>query len=260
MLKRVIAVVILVFATGVSCWADSLDAQIFPLTGEIRFRNPGASAVPFVFYSITSPSGALNSSPAVWKSIADVYDLSGNGFIDSTANWTKIETEPTELTEGRFSPGTGSLAAFRSVSLGNIWNPVLYPLQDLTVTVLQEDMSPVTITYVPSVAGDYDGNGVVNGLDYNTWRQNFGSTTNLAADGNLNGIVDAADYVVYRDNFGQSLPGSGSGSGSLSLGAAPIPEPDAIVLLFAAGTAAYLARGRALCAAARGARHPLVRS
>src|SRR5262245_40045903 len=203
MLKWFIATSFVCLLTAVPCLADNLDAQIFPLTGEVRLRNPSASAVPFVFYSIKSPSGALNSSPAVWKSITDLYDVSGNGFIDPAFNWTKISSTTAELTEGAFSGPGGSLAAFRSVTLGSIWNPALYPSHDLTFSVLKADMSPVTITVVPSVVGDYDGNKIVNGLDYNTWRQSFGSTTSLAADGNLNGIVDAADYVIYRDHFGQ---------------------------------------------------------
>jgi hypothetical protein len=266
MLKRTLGVVIVCLASGAPCLADNLDAQIFPLTGEIRFRNSAASPVPFVFYSIESTSGALNSSPAVWKSITDVYDASGNGFIDSDpfANWTKIESIPAELTEGRFSPGTGSLPAFRSISLGNIWNPVLYPSHDLTFTVLQADMSPVAITVVPSVAGDYDGSGIVDGVDYNTWRQSFGSTTELDADGNLDGVVNAADYVVYRDHFGQSILGLGSGSnsgggGGLSLGSAPVPEPGATVLFISAGMVALIARGRPRRAAPREVRRSAAR-
>jgi hypothetical protein len=260
---RTLAVAIVCLAAGAPCLAADLDAQLFPLTGEIRLRNSDALAVPFVYYSIESPSGALNSSALVWKSIADVYDVSGNGFIDPAFNWTKIEAEPMELTEGAFSGPGGSLAAFRSVTLGNIWNPALYPSHDLTFTVLQADMSPVTITTQFAVAGDYDGNGIVNGQDYNTWRQSFGSTTVLDADGNLNGIVDTADYVVYRDNFGMSLPGAGSGiegSGSgLSLSGVPTPEPGAVVLLFGAGAAALIALGRVRPAAPRGARRWLAR-
>ena len=124
-----------------------------------------------------------------------------------TFNWTKLSSASNMLTEGVFSGSGGSLAAFRSVSLGQIWNPALYPTPDLGFTVLQADMSPVTITTQFAVAGDYNGNGIVDMPDFDTWRQSYGSTIDLAADGNLNGVVDGADYVLWRKNIGQALPG-----------------------------------------------------
>lgn len=52
--------------------------------------------------------------------------------------------------------------------------------------------------------GDYDFDGLVGTLDYNAWRESFGSTTGSEADGNQNGTVDGADYVIWRDRFGAS--------------------------------------------------------
>jgi hypothetical protein len=42
---------------------------------------------------------------------------------------------------------------------------------------------------------------VVDQLDYDAWRANVGSTTNVAADGNGNGVVDAADFTIWRDRL-----------------------------------------------------------
>lgn len=72
---------------------------------------------------------------------------------------------------------------------------------------------------VNALPGDYNGDHTVNDADYAVWRNNFGSTTNLAADGNGNGSIDAGDYAVWRDHFGQSIPASGGGSSSSSGGA-----------------------------------------
>jgi hypothetical protein len=73
------------------------------------------------------------------------------------------------------------------------------------------------------LVGDYNGDGNVNGADYNIWRSQFGFTgVNINSDGNGDGRVDMRDYVVWRDN----VP-AGSGAG---LGAA-VPEPTSGLLL-----------------------------
>jgi hypothetical protein len=245
-------------AVTVPCGAASLSVELFPLTGEVRFQNPSASAVPFVFYRIKSPGGFLN--PGGWTSIADYHDLSGDGFIDPSTNWTELSTTSTQIAEGAFAGTGGSLPAFRSLSLGYIWFPFQYPNNDLEIDILQAgetkvmppydtQLAPPYGQYQFAVAGDYNSNGVVNSADYTVWRQSFASTTDLAADGNLNGVVDAADYVIWRDNLGKSLPPMGS-STNLLLGAGIVPEPSTLVLLLAGASSSLLVRrGRARHAA-----------
>ena len=46
--------------------------------------------------------------------------------------------------------------------------------------------------------GDYDRSGLVDAGDYISWKNTFGSATQLSADGNENGVVDGADYVIWR--------------------------------------------------------------
>jgi hypothetical protein len=79
----------------------------------------------------------------------------------------------------------------------------------------------------PTSQGDYDHNGIVQPADYNMWKANFGSTTQLDSDGNGDGIVDAADYTIWRDHLGQMVSGSGS--------AATVPEPGGLALLAIGG-------------------------
>jgi hypothetical protein len=106
-----------------------------------------------------------------------------------------------------------------SEDVGNVW----FPAEDNQIGNLAFEL--IGVTRPP---GDYNLDFTVNQTDYSIWKQNFGSTTQLAADGSANGRVDAADYVVWRKHLG-----AGAGGGSL----AAVPEPSSCVLLMTAAIA-----------------------
>lgn len=91
------------------------------------------------------------------------------------------------------------------------------------------------ITGPEPLAGDYNYDGSVDELDYQVWKDSFGTTVprlGLWADGNKDGLVDAADYTFWRDHF------LAAGAGSIA-----IPEPATwLLLVIAAGCS--LARRR----------------
>jgi hypothetical protein len=71
------------------------------------------------------------------------------------------------------------------------------------------------------VPGDYNGNKVVDAIDYVVWRKNLGTNVQLLNEvpGTTPGSVTSEDYVAWRARFGNP-----SGSGS-ELGSMIIPEP-----------------------------------
>jgi hypothetical protein len=90
----------------------------------------------------------------------------------------------------------------------------------------------------PVLAGDYNGDVVVNAADYTTWRNMQGQTgSGLAADGNGDDVVNLADYRLWKRNYGRTMA---TGAGSVL--AAAIPEPNSAVLLLVAGLLAVLWR------------------
>lgn len=94
-----------------------------------------------------------------------------------------------------------------------------------------------------TLAGDYDGSGVVNEDDLAAWRAAYGLTAAgvsgpLAADGNGDGVVDGADYTVWRDNLGARWDDL-----MAALGQA-VPEPAAAGLLGLVAAAGLVARRR----------------
>ncbi|HEX3601275.1 MAG TPA: family 16 glycosylhydrolase [Lacipirellulaceae bacterium] len=70
------------------------------------------------------------------------------------------------------------------------------------------------------LAGDYNGDGVVDSADYVVWRQMQGqSGIGLSADGSGNGTVGQEDYDTWKKNFGGSLSAAAASS------VLAVPEP-----------------------------------
>lgn len=241
-LQALLLLVAIVLGVGVGN-ADALSTSVklllFPFTGEVRILNDNSDPFSFTFYSLNSSSGALDGTNGVWTSIADTYDVSGNQFIDSSDEWIELANHSMQLSEGAFLNTSGTLPAFRSVSLGKIWDPNAVPGgHDVVAQILLPNGMDAMVSVDLAIDGDYFRDDLVDGLDYNIWKAYFGSTFAYFADGNIDGVVDAADFTVWRDNFGLSLPGSGNGaSGAVGggLSAAAVPEPTALILAIAAG-------------------------
>jgi len=88
------------------------------------------------------------------------------------------------------------------------------------------------------VAGDYNGNGVVDAADYVVWRGMLDQTgAGLAADGNGDMTVDQADYDYWAARFG-NMAGSGGGL------ATSVPEPATRLLLVVGVGCCHAARRR----------------
>lgn len=68
------------------------------------------------------------------------------------------------------------------------------------------------------LAGDYNGDGMVNVADYTVWRNSLGQTGGgLPADGDGSGTVDAADYSFWKQRFGNAT--------TVAFAASRVPEP-----------------------------------
>jgi hypothetical protein len=107
--------------------------------------------------------------------------------------------------------GTFSSLTLPSLTAGLMWNASqLYTAGLLSVTL----------------AGDYNGDGIVDAADYTVWRDTLGRVgPGLAANGDDTGAsagkIDQADYNIWKANFGNHSPGAGSG--------AAVPEPPTIL-------------------------------
>jgi Tol biopolymer transport system component len=100
-----------------------------------------------------------------------------------------------------------------------------------------------------ALAGDYNGNGVVDAADYTVWRDHLGQAFSLFNENSAAatpGLVDAEDYTFWKSHFGETA-GSGAIATARSAPGEPpasgveaVPEPTAILLAlggFLAGAA-----------------------
>jgi hypothetical protein len=78
----------------------------------------------------------------------------------------------------------------------------------------------------PTLAGDFNSDGVVNAADYTLYRDNLGTSFNLGGNGNeagaSAGVVDAADYALWSANYGATAAGSALQA---------VPEPVGVALV-----------------------------
>lgn len=89
-------------------------------------------------------------------------------------------------------------------------------------TIYISETSFTLLEAVAGVAGDFNGNGVVDAADYVVWREAFGTNNTLSGNGDETdgsaGVVDDADYQYWRARFGNSGPAA-------SAGLITVPEP-----------------------------------
>ncbi len=123
----------------------------------------------------------------------------------------------------------GSAASFYSKEGDSLLAPQL---------VVEALLQPVT---PPALAGDYNGDHVVDAADYTVWRNHLGQSIALTNETESLGTVDQADYDAWKANFGMTDIGSGS--------AGVVPEPATWLLVFTVGLVVIVFARRSAAAA-----------
>lgn len=83
----------------------------------------------------------------------------------------------------------------------------------------------------PGMPGDFNGDGIVDAIDYAVWRESLGAPESVLAAGSTtdgSGLVDHGDFLTWKGNFGRSMA---TGSGSRATGQSTAPEPVSFLLL-----------------------------
>ena len=156
-----------------------------------------------------------------------------------------IELASAALADSLVVDGTATLGGALDVSLLGSFTPTagdhwqIIDADDVSGTFdtltsgysLQKLGNDVVLYFGPApveLAGDFNGDGTVDGIDYTVWRDSLSAHTPFFNETASLGVVDAADYDAWKANFGAT---SGSGSAGASQG---VPEPAAILLALGA--------------------------
>lgn len=146
-----------------------------------------------------------------------VHSSSGNMLADGSYRFTgdylkDIDPSGTQyLFDWRFRTATGGNVTWNGNTFwagGHIW---LVTISDLPM-----------VFQGPSLPGDFDLDGDVDGAGFSTWQTNFPRTTGASVsmgDADRDGDVDGADFIVWQTNF--PYPPR----------AATVPEPSTIPLV-----------------------------
>ena len=220
---------------------EFLDNVVVWHQGDLStFVNIGPNTLPgtFVFernqwYNVTAPFNSTPSLPA--PEIDGVYGVDPGLDINDIVPW---EFDwGLWLVNAVITPNSYAVALPESLRLATAGAGAgldfdqAYPLLgDWTFSMVgatldMEGFSQAVLidpNYIPDdrkVPGDMNVDGVVDGLDYVIWSNNYGTGTTWM-EGNVNGdgITDGLDYVVWSNNYGQGSP-------------AMVPEPSCALLL-----------------------------
>lgn len=153
--------------------------------GDVDF--PGSNGFIDSNYDPANPAATLTDS---WADLVDPLDpanSSGLALFEVTNDTQGVDAPGVDILMESNIPGIFFAQGFAELQNDDFGGrQFLYP----------------ELESILMLAGDYNGNGVVDAADYTVWQDSFGSMLALAADGNDNGIIDAADYTVWQDNFG----------------------------------------------------------
>ncbi|MCC7083758.1 MAG: hypothetical protein IT427_01985 [Pirellulales bacterium] len=210
--------------------------------------------------SLYNSGGSADPSP----SLPNSNGLIGDGFMhhivltragdgDTDTSWYldgvlmgafKSTSSPTDDTYGPYPFTIGARKkwydTFDQGANADIAQVRVYSTALTADEVLQNFNAGLTPAAPPTHAGDFNGDGAVDGADFVAWQTHFPTATGATlADGDANGdgAVDGADFVIWQTNFPYSP----------TPGLVTIPEPPSIVILFTVLLTVMFARGKAAC-------------
>jgi hypothetical protein len=200
-------------ATGTNIVNSSSNFPTHPYPNQPDIDANGAAPMPW-------PTNTWFHLAATWDHATGLYSMYYNGTLIRQS--TELSAGPMGQWDthafGEYYDGLGLGAVYDSG--GRRTQGLEDELYVFNRALSAAEIQTLVNIAPPGVAGDYNGNGVVDTADYILWR-NGGPLQNEI---DTPGTVNAADYTAWRARFGAT---SGAGVGA----AAAVPEPASLTLL-----------------------------
>ena len=198
--------------TGGTLHAESVNFDLVNSGGTL---SPGHSiGQTHVAANLTLSSGSLAIELAS-AALADTLLVDGDVALGGTLDISLL---------GGFTPTPGD--NWQIITAGGIDGT----FSSLTAGYsVQEQGDNLRLYFGPApplaLAGDYNGDHIVNTADYTMWRDHLGEAIELTNETESPGIVDEDDYNAWKDNFGADTGGGSAGG---------VPEPAGLALALGA--------------------------
>lgn len=207
-------------AAGASVIGDGLISGLLTAAGTV---SPGSSEQATGTITVRGDLSLTADATVVidWleEGVADLVDARGEVTLAGKLVAQAIGVDPAEGVALAVVTTTGTLVG----TFDEFEAPE--PTSPLTWAIAYDDSS-VYLASVPTLAGDFNADGVVDAADYTTWRDARGETgLGRLADANLDQVIDADDLTVWRANYGRVLT---------LAPAVAVPEPTTLAALLVA--------------------------
>ena len=201
---------------------DLLTLEVNTTNGQINILGPSVEPQDVIAYRVETDDDSATLDFGNWTG------LQANSFDDG--GWERAGGSSAAVVAEVRLEGATTFDSNSVASLGSLYDEVA-DLRNLEFSFIRSDQSTVSglIEYVVSegLAGDFNGDGVVDAADYPIWRDNLGTSFDLNGNGDESGdsagVVDEADYALWRSEFGST-------SASAIVATAPVPEPGSMAL------------------------------
>lgn len=175
-----------------------------------------------------------------WVAVRAEYDLTANDGSGSASLFTKLHDDDGNLLDTEWQPVPEMQDL--PVNMSDPWTDLTHVHLSMNSNVYNRQLiDDIRLTAIPAAGGlngDFNEDGIVDGIDYALWRENLDSATPLPNDDGLGAPVGSSHFDLWRANYGaQANPGASLG------GSVAAPEPaTALTALCAFGGALAIRR------------------